>query len=750
MKKNFIYALMSAIALTGATVFSSCSSSEDTAEVNPNFNPEKNEVLADFVFNIASNNVSKTRMTAANTQADLSQLFRGIENAQLFAFKRGTDGSHVFTTTADASPTAEKAFSLGAILSQGQIDPDGTGETAPPKSRRVIELSLPIGTNTLMFWGKAPKSGEDADNAQGNITFNANTVDISSHSFSLKPRVASASTSATTLSHYQEIVTKLLNAIVNSSYTANAGECVWSKGTEGGDGSSNATAISVYWSDVVDVNATSGALTKGTSTDNITTSSGDPAIVVTKKSLAECPLGEILANAFISLNTVYSDEVRAGSGESIHHLIGDLNQIINKVADAKATSYTEWVVKQLGIKIQENIRKVVDANGTLRNISTLKTNAEVSYTDVTENLDLFPDQIATIGLPKGALQLQVVINKTAGAHPVATWSYVANSGPTSFNYSINKYTYPAELCYFGNSPVRVTDDTHITTDYPDGTANWVDDSKWNTNITKGWDKNDHVKSSTRSVAMQHNINYGTALLKSYVTFKSGVTKLSDNNKAIQAAKGIDEENKQFDVSGSLFTLKGILIGGQPQTVGWNYLPSSAFDHVIYDKSIVNAAVPTPTVSDTDTRLQYNYTLVWDNYDSSKGADNQGNVFVALEFVNNTGSDFWGEKNLIRAGATFYLIGKLMPTGTSKNTSSTITWPTDYALPPYNNTDGSTIEAPRVFIQDYVTTANFSLDGTSLQHAYNTVPDLRSSQISLGLSVDLDWRPGLTFNSTLGQ
>ena len=54
------------------------------------------------------------------------------------------------------------------------------------------------------------------------------------------------------------------------------------------------------------------------------------------------------------------------------------------------------------------------------------------------------------------------------------------------------------------------------------------------------------------------------------------------------------------------------------------------------------------------------------------------------------------------------------------------------------------------MQDFTTTANFVLGPTSLQKAYLTVPDLRSSQVSLGLSVDLNWETGLTFDSTLGN
>ena len=725
MKKLFNFALFGAIALTGAVGISSCSSSDEaTADVNPTYDPATNTVNTQFVFNIAASSTPITRMTAANTQADNTQLFRGIEKTQLFAYKLGTakDGKHVATAT-----TADKSYDLGTILAQGQLDPDGS-----PKSRRVIELSLPVDVNALMFWGKAPKSGEDANNAQGNISFNASNKDISNHAFSLVPRVATGSTEATTMSHYQQIILTLLNAVVNSSYSAAAGACIWPTTPEvGGDGTANTTDINLHWSDFVTV--TSGTLSVRTD-DPIDTGAD------------MCPLGEILADAFVKLNTVQAGEVRAGSGESIHYLMKDLNSVINKVAAAKATTYDEWVAKQLGIQIQENIRKIVDANGDLQAISTIMSNAGKSYTDVTANLDLFPENV---GLPKGALQLSVAINATA---PVATWSYLANSGPTNFNYSVNKFTYPAELCYFGNSPVRVTDDTHVTTDYPDGASNWDKDSEWDTN----WTKNSHVKSSTRSVAMQENINYGTALLKSYVTFGSGVTKLDDNNAAIQSAKGITtESNKQFDVSSSLFTLKGILIGGQAQTVGWNYIPKATnFDHVIYDKSIVSTAVPTPAVSPTTPDvLQYNYTLVWDNYNSTLGADAQGDVYVALEFVNNTGSDFWGEKNLIRAGATFYIIGKLSPSGATSNTTSesvsAFAWPAKYALPPYA-ADGSTVQAKRVFIQDYVTTAKFVINQYSLQHAYNTVPDLRSAQISLGLSVDLEWRPGLVFESTLGE
>ena len=52
---------------------------------------------------------------------------------------------------------------------------------------------------------------------------------------------------------------------------------------------------------------------------------------------------------------------------------------------------------------------------------------------------------------------------------------------------------------------------------------------------------------------------------------------------------------------------------------------------------------------------------------------------------------------------------------------------------------------RVFIRDAVTTATFTIGKDALQRAYSTIPDLRSTQMFFGLSVDLEWKSGLNFN-----
>ena len=55
MKQLFNFALIGAIALTSATMFMGCNSSEDAVETNnPNFDPKKNEILTQFVFNVSN------------------------------------------------------------------------------------------------------------------------------------------------------------------------------------------------------------------------------------------------------------------------------------------------------------------------------------------------------------------------------------------------------------------------------------------------------------------------------------------------------------------------------------------------------------------------------------------------------------------------------------------------------------------------------------------------------------------------
>ena len=755
MKKNYVYALMSAIALTGAVGFSSCSD-EDVVDVNPGYNPETGEVPVDFVFNVETGAKPTTRMAASTVQIGTGT-FRGIRDAQLYTYKLSSDGSHVSAGT----ETADKSYDLNELVSAGQLNGSGTDV-----SRRVLEMSLPTGTNALMLWGRAMQgsvgTGKTAGAVYGSIDFAPSTT-LADASFTLAPCVPDDTGAGATildngqtaLGQYETLIVKALNDIINASSTVNV--------SRGGKTVNKTMA----WKDYVDF----------ASDGTITAKEKDPS---TYESATDCsdmsPLGAILANTFVSLNTFQSSELRNGQGKIIAALVGDIYNLMTTITPtATATTLEEDAAQAVASHIKTVINSYFTDSHTWKTTSEVISNSKltegsspVDLSKVTGDLNKFPDGL--FHLPPGATVMTYTAVDNSGSTPVVANKYAYMSqvptyamGSVGGQFNPKNYMYPAELCYFGNSPVRVTSDSHVKTDYPDGATNWDNDDNWKTtyaagNNTVNWDKNGHVLSSTRSVAMQENINYGTSMLKTTIAYETGVTDLKDNNSGIHTG----ETDNTIAVSGSPFTLTGILVGGQPQTVGWNYITkASATDPyvcMVYDNELPSTTIPTPTGYE-------NYTMVWDNYNANGTGGAQNTVYVALELTNNSGKDFWGMNNLIRNGAAFYLIGKLDPDVTSASNLTSlgktaaeyaadkslgITWPTKYALPPYN-TDGSTVQVRRVFIQDYVTTANFIIGEESLKTALVSVPDLRASHLSLGLSVDLSWSNGLNFeNVVLGK
>ena len=729
MKKHFYLAFLSAIALTGTLSFTSCSSADDLlaeepqqpqVEDNPTYDPQKGEVTVNFVFNVETG-TQKTRMASSTVQIGTST-FRGIKDAQLFTYKLASGGQHVKAGT----EAADKTYDLDQLIAAGGLNSTGTDV-----SRRILEMSLPTGTNALMFWGRAMQgavsAGKTAGAVYGNITF-APSATLADAAFTLARCVPDDNTATgwAALLQYEQLIAGVINDVINSSSSINVTH---------GDKTVNKT---IAWKDYVNF-AGDGTLTA---------KEKDPSTYVDADHCSNmCALGEILANTFVNFNSFKDSELRNGQGKIIAALMGDINTLMTTVTDATATTIEEDAAQAVASHVKTIISKYFNSSNTWKTTSEVVSNSGITGLDkVTGELNKFPDGL--FHLPPGATVMKYTAVDNTGGTPVIVNQYnYMSSVPTyamgsGSSFNPENYMYPAELCYFGNSPIRVTSDSHVKTDYPDGSADWDDDNYWKTTYAAGhntvdWTKDGVVNSTTRSVAMQENINYGTAVLKSTVAYKTGVTSLKDNNSGIHPG----EADNTILVSSSPFTLTGILIGGQPQTVGWNYIVKTIdpnpFICMVYDNDLPSTAIPTPVGSE-------NYTMVWDNYTT---AGTQNTVYVALELTNNSGKDFWGMNNLIRNGAAFYLIGKLDPA--HPKTGSSITWPTTYSLPPYDPSDGTTIETPRVFIQDYMTTANFILDDESLKQALVSVPDLRASHLSLGLSVNLEWSQGLNFESTLG-
>lgn len=274
-------------------------------------------------------------------------------------------------------------------------------------------------------------------------------------------------------------------------------------------------------------------------------------------------------------------------------------------------------------------------------------------------------------------------------------------------------TYPSELAYYVSSPVKVSsNEITAVKDLPNY-------DQWIANTADWSSYGDAVESSTRFVALQKPVLYGVASLKSTVKCKSNT--LIDNAKD----KGQYESDNSITVDDTSFPITGILIGGQPKQVGWNFeaantVTTNEFKYTIYDCDMNKGANLTAAVTGTP---EPNYTLVLDNKDNS-GATSQNKVYITIELENNA-SDFFGAEGLIPKGSKFYMVGELDPKATSG-----ITQPT-----------GKTLD--HVFVKDHTTIANFTIQ--NLKKAYNHIPDMRSSKINVGLAVDLSWKEGITFD-----
>ena len=379
--------------------------------------------------------------------------------------------------------------------------------------------------------------------------------------------------------------------------------------------------------------------------------------------------------------------LRAGSSASVQRAVSDLSVLLRNY---KRTGTTE------GLALVEAIyTKIKAGSSTLNADSTVTLGA---------GLLGYP---ADILLPDGAAGLSY--NTTSKHFELAS---TTNANGMSINtnashHGLTNYVYPASLYYFVNSGLKASNASQADL-YVNG-KDWVDD------ILAAYTDGNEVSISTRSVAIQKEIQYAVGRLDLKVRILGdgdGYDELKDNDPQVSGGRTIDLSA----LTVSSFPVSAVLIGGQ-KNVDFAFVPSGEVAYTIYDN-----AVPAGFAAPINSWSAVNYTLALET------APNV-HVKVAIELTNNLGQDFIGQGGqLIPKGSKFYLVGELNPeTASAEEKAKT----------------GS-----RVFKQDYTTVANFTIGVNSLQNAYNTIPDLRTSQLELGLSVDLSWNNGMAFDVTL--
>lgn len=395
-------------------------------------------------------------------------------------------------------------------------------------------------------------------------------------------------------------------------------------------------------------------------------------------------------------------KLKAGSAAAILASVQSLYNIMKPIAD-KTTSSDD--APDLA---KEICNAILNSSGTIKlTASTSDPNYILNFDSSLDNkYKNFPEEQ---GLPQGSMVLNYNSNNT---NP---WEYNNSTsiiGATNNNVKVNDIVYPACLEYFVNTPLKASNSEY--TSWQTTASGW-DNETWS-----GWGAS--VQPSTRTIALQNTILYGVASLKTTIKAESNI--LDDNQAAIVSGSS----NQQINI-GNGFDVTGILIGGQPSQVEWNFLPASteSFAKTVFDRDITNIKASTADGSPF-------YTLLLDNMLSGESAT-QKDVNFAIELKNTSNTDFYGVDGVVAAGQKFYLVGKM-----SVSDNQTITFPTDndYRFP------GK--DTKRIFVQDYTTNLNVTFK--SLKNAYVTIPDLRASNLQLGLSVDLSWRTGLTYDVTI--
>lgn len=237
------------------------------------------------------------------------------------------------------------------------------------------------------------------------------------------------------------------------------------------------------------------------------------------------------------------------------------------------------------------------------------------------------------------------------------------------------YCYPPSLWYYANSSVKTSINENVRKQYVQENEEWED-------ILQYYTDGESVNSFTQSVAIIDKLEYGVGLLE------------------------LSLDVPGTDVSSLIngCPLTGIIIGDQ-KDLDFRFLPGQGLSRYIFDNT-VNGAL---RIGETGSSVQM---LVLPT-----GTGVNGTVHFALEFRNTSGVTRYCQQGEILPWCKFYLAGVLEPS---------------QGVAPQSSTESF----DSVFGRDHKTVVTVKVE--SLRNAYNTVPDLHSPQLEIGVVTEMKW------------
>ncbi len=385
------------------------------------------------------------------------------------------------------------------------------------------------------------------------------------------------------------------------------------------------------------------------------------------------------------LNFIHQDEngnyaVIAGSSACVRAFVEEL---YNEVALRETVAADALVTA-----IRNSIKTAadVDANGHV----TLATWAATATP-----LTGYP---ANIGLPDGAAAMQWNASLKAFVPQVST---TIETDITS----IDRFVYPAELCYYGNSTLR-TSNAEVNKAVYENATDWL-------SVLEQYNSGATVSENTKSIAMVDAVQYGVARLS---------VKLKKMDLQTNPLKDAHDEKVKF--SDDFYPLTAVIVGGQ-YPVGFDFRPETVQPWPA--GSTESAKLNSEVFFAYDSQVKTNKSSGTDDYYYMSRSGDTGNtntlllqtykdknVRMVLEFENKSGEKFMGHDGIVYPGTKFYLVGEVnVETATAQS----------------NKTEEN---QGRVFTQDYTTTFEFQIE--SFKNAYNVMPDLLAPRMEIGVKV----------------
>ena len=474
-------------------------------------------------------------------------------------------------------------------------------------------------------------------------------------------------------------------------------------------------------------NIANSGLTDGVETySNVTLPYGDVAFLLygespssAKKnqltaSYIAAPLAILSTPADITFSLTNIDEPAglADFSTALRNLRADVQDVKAKAEAATATN--DAVYQVVNNLVAGGASSVAEAQMSyLLNALSTAANSPSSATSPSEYETAINNLIAEIATAQAAVT--TFYGSYGGDMPKAVyrfdWSASGASDAATMDEDIiatgSQLSYPTSLYYMSSA---------FPIDYSSGSVagtNWGSDGLWTSGARAT------ISAATTKIALNKTVNYAVGRLDVKVKANAEVLKAN-------AAEGTGDTDVNVANEGApAFTLTGVVVGGQPAQVGWDFTNTTTdWKNMVYDNDVVDAAANIAYAADFSGVAVSSYVLGLPTQVVTSAS--QAVVNIALEITNN-GPAFYGkavngQPAIIPSGATFYLVGQLDP----------------------YTTGGS---APnQVFASDYYTTANLNI--TSLKNAYATLPDLTTAQLEFSLKVDLTWQQGIVIDEDI--